>query len=316
MDLDSYSHSPLFSIIIANYNNGQYLQECIDSIIHQTYTKWEIILVDDCSTDNSHELYKIYEEYSQIKILYNDTNRGVGYTKKRAVDNTSGEYIGIVDPDDKITPDAIATVLNGFLNHTTAAIVYTNHFICDDVLNITKVSTNSGKIPNDESQLSYNGPKIGPFWAFNKSMYYKTSGFNPKFRTAEDQDLYYKLEEIGKLKFIDKPCYYYRYHINGISTSNNFFQAYYSNINAMKIANARRKKNKLEIKCLSKRGLSERWLFYYHGYSLRLIKQNKKYQAFILLIKSLRFILYDKNLLSVKIIVKYIFLNNELPVSK
>ncbi|MCR5555524.1 MAG: glycosyltransferase family 2 protein [Bacteroidales bacterium] len=54
--------NPLFSVLIANYNNGKYLMEVINSVYAQTYTNWEIILVDDASTDNSRELYKELEK--------------------------------------------------------------------------------------------------------------------------------------------------------------------------------------------------------------------------------------------------------------
>lgn len=313
---ENTNNEPLFSIIIANYNNGQYLKECIDSIIAQTYTNWEVILVDDCSTDNSQEIYKSFVDNKKIKVLYNNINRGVGYTKKRAADNASGKYIGIVDPDDKIIPETLKIVVAGFKKHTNAAIVYTNHFVCDKDLNIMNTSTKNGKIPEGESQLSYNGPKIGPFWAFNKSNYIKTEGFNPIFKSAEDQDLYYKLEEVGNIIFIDKPCYYYRYHSGGISTTSNFFSAYYNNLKAMKIANKRRKTNNINIKPLSNKDFASRWLFYYQGYSLRLLRNGKNAKALIQLLKSLKFILYDQQLLSIRIIFRYIILKQKVPIEK
>ena len=77
------SPNPLFSVLIANYNNGKYLMDAIDSIRRQTYTHWEIILVDDASTDNSKELYKELEKDNRIHIYYNEENRGCGYTKPR-----------------------------------------------------------------------------------------------------------------------------------------------------------------------------------------------------------------------------------------
>ena len=69
---------PLFSILVANYNNGRYLQEAIDSILAQTYDNWEVILVDDKSTDDSPVIYGKYASDSRFKIYYNDVNRGCG----------------------------------------------------------------------------------------------------------------------------------------------------------------------------------------------------------------------------------------------
>ena len=97
--------NPLFSVLIANYNNGKYLMDAIKSVYEQTYTHWEIILVDDASTDNSHELYKELEKDERIRIFYNDENHGCGYTKRRCAELANGELCGFLDPDDAYTFD-------------------------------------------------------------------------------------------------------------------------------------------------------------------------------------------------------------------
>ena len=64
----------MFSVLIANYNNGRYLQEAIDSVFSQTYTDWEIVIVDDASTDNSADIYRRNGSDSRIRIFHNWTN--------------------------------------------------------------------------------------------------------------------------------------------------------------------------------------------------------------------------------------------------
>ena len=100
-------NSALFSVLIANYNNGQYLQDAIDSILCQTYTDWEVVIVDDGSTDNSKEIYRQYEQNSRFHIVYNEQNRGCGYTKWRCVEEAHGEICGFLDPDDVLMSDAL-----------------------------------------------------------------------------------------------------------------------------------------------------------------------------------------------------------------
>ena len=73
--------NPLFSILVANYNNGCYLMEAIESVYAQTYTNWEIIIVDDASTDNSNELYEKLSQDNRIHVYYNDKNMGCAFTK-------------------------------------------------------------------------------------------------------------------------------------------------------------------------------------------------------------------------------------------
>lgn len=94
---------PLFSVLIANYNNGKYLVESIESVRQQTYANWEIILVDDASTDNSPELYKELEKDKRIHIYLNEQNMGYGYTKCRCAELATGGGISVIkDSDDRM----------------------------------------------------------------------------------------------------------------------------------------------------------------------------------------------------------------------
>ncbi|MBE0639808.1 MAG: glycosyltransferase family 2 protein, partial [Bacteroidales bacterium] len=93
-NLTQKSDKPLFSALIANYNNGQYLEECLQSIFAQTHENWEIVIVDDASTDSSHAVYEKHKSDSRIRILKNDKNRGCGYTKRKCVENAKGDICG------------------------------------------------------------------------------------------------------------------------------------------------------------------------------------------------------------------------------
>lgn len=91
----------LVSIITPNYNCEKYIVETIESVIHQTYKNWEMIIVDDCSTDKS---YSIALEYSQkdsrIKVINNYKNIGTSLSRNRAIEIAKGEYIAFLDSDD------------------------------------------------------------------------------------------------------------------------------------------------------------------------------------------------------------------------
>ena len=78
------SDTPLFSVLIANYNNGCYLTEAVDSVRGQSYDHWEIVIVDDASTDNSDEVFEELSKDSRIRVFHNDRNHGAGYTKLKA----------------------------------------------------------------------------------------------------------------------------------------------------------------------------------------------------------------------------------------
>ena len=101
-----------FSILIAHYNNYQYFTECYDSILKQTYQDYEIILVDDCSIDDSFEkIIELTKGNPKVKLFRNEQNSGVGLTKKRCIELASGEICGFVDPDDTLTENALKVIL-------------------------------------------------------------------------------------------------------------------------------------------------------------------------------------------------------------
>ena len=103
---------PKVSIVIPTYNVEQYLKECLDSVVNQTLKDIEIICVDDGATDNSG---KILDEYaakdSRIKVIHKE-NGGYGKAMNVGIDNATGEYIGIVEPDDYILPEMYETLYN------------------------------------------------------------------------------------------------------------------------------------------------------------------------------------------------------------
>ena len=116
-------NKPLFSVLIANYNNGNYIQECIESVFAQDYKEWEIIIVDDASTDNSKSIYLLYANHPQIHIYFNDKNRGVTYTKWRCIEEAKGDFCGFLDPDDTILPNALSLMVSNHLQDLDISII-------------------------------------------------------------------------------------------------------------------------------------------------------------------------------------------------
>lgn len=90
------------SIIVPVYNTEKYLRRCLDSLVNQTIEDIEIIVINDCSPDNSKEILKEYEKKykDKIKVFHNKTNKGIGYNRNYAIKKATGEYIGFVDSDD------------------------------------------------------------------------------------------------------------------------------------------------------------------------------------------------------------------------
>lgn len=90
----------LVSIIMPSYNTAEYIAESIQSVLSQSYTDWELIVVDDCSTDNTDEVVKPYLTDGRIKYIKNDANSGAAVSRNRALREAKGKWIAFLDSDD------------------------------------------------------------------------------------------------------------------------------------------------------------------------------------------------------------------------
>ena len=91
---------PYIDIIIPNYNKGNYLKECLDSVLNQTYKNWRAYLIDDFSNDNSEEILKTYLAEDKINITFLNQNFGPSYCRNLGIKNSKSEYIAFLDSDD------------------------------------------------------------------------------------------------------------------------------------------------------------------------------------------------------------------------
>ncbi|WP_419869062.1 glycosyltransferase family 2 protein [Chryseobacterium sp. CT-SW4] len=219
--------SPLFSILVANYNNGSYFKDCFDSILSQTYQNWEVIIVDDCSTDNSVEIIKnIIGNDDRFKIYINQENKGCGYNKRRCAELATGDICAFVDPDDAITPEALQLNVQAHREYPEISMVYSDLNVCDGDLKLNQVFQGKQVENNDTHFFNLSSP-IHHFATYKNDFYQKTEGIDPYLQRAVDQDLYIKMYESGPVKYINHALYNYRVHNNGISTFKNQDKAFY-----------------------------------------------------------------------------------------
>ncbi len=121
--------NPLVSIAMATYNGAKYIEEQLQSIIHQTYNNLEIVIVDDCSKDNTVEIVEQYQqEYPFIRLYVNEQNSGVTKTFEVAIQECSGEFIAISDQDDIWELNKIEILVNEIGEHDA---VYSNSLLVD-----------------------------------------------------------------------------------------------------------------------------------------------------------------------------------------
>jgi len=100
-------NTPPVSVVIPCYNSEKYIEECIDSVLSQTYNNIEIVIVDDCSTDSSHGIVKSKYASENLLLIRNDINSGVNISRHTGVVASHGDYICFLDSDDLFCPEKV-----------------------------------------------------------------------------------------------------------------------------------------------------------------------------------------------------------------
>lgn len=120
--MSTVTDTPLVSVIVPVYNVEQYIDDCLKSIRQQTYTNIEIIIVEDCSTDNSDALITPHLIDKRIKVIHHEKNSGLSAARNTGIDAAVGDFIMFVDSDDLIESVLIESCLDG-INETNADVI-------------------------------------------------------------------------------------------------------------------------------------------------------------------------------------------------
>lgn len=208
-----------FSILIANYNNGKYFTDCWQSILAQSYSNWEVIIVDDCSTDDSVKLIQdLIKDDKRCKFFQNESNKGCGYTKGKCAELATADIFGYIDPDDTIASNALEVMIKTIELNPKVGLVFSRFAMVDENHNPIVDKELQEKADFSDPYFFNFGGVISHFTAFRKEIYSQTKGIDPYMLRGVDQDLYLKLCEKGEVIGIDDLLYNYRIHAKGIST--------------------------------------------------------------------------------------------------
>lgn len=198
---------PKITYLIANYNNGRYIDDCIDSLHAQTSDAWCCIIADDKSTDDS--LAKIWPWLGpNVALIENTENLGYIRTLMKLIDAAETDIVGILDPDDALYPLATERVLDAYQTDREVGFVYTGYHLYDEGLAKNYQLGYSSAIQKGCTSLL--DGYVGHLKTFRCSAYTQTAGLDPSILYAEDRDLVYKLEEVTAPIFIDEPLYKHR----------------------------------------------------------------------------------------------------------
>ena len=211
---------PLISILTPFKNTETFLAECLDSIISQTYTNWELLIVDDASTDNSYDLVNSYSvKDERIKLIKNNGN-GIIDALRLAFENSKGEYITRMDSDDVMPKNKLKVLVHSLMRYGKqhVAVGKVNYFSEEGISNGYE---RYEKWLNDLTQEGANYSEIykecvipSPCWMIHRDDLITCDAFNPNIY-PEDYDLTFRFYKYG-MKCI--PCDQVLHHWRDYST--------------------------------------------------------------------------------------------------
>lgn len=220
--------SELVSIIIPVYNVERYLDECIKSVIGQTYKNTEIIAINDGSTDNSLEIIKKYKKIdARIKII-SWQNRGQGACRNEGIRIANGKYIMFIDSDDFIDKNTVKTLVHNINKYNSQIVIYNGKAFDDFGENIKFHKYSYFNIPKKFNSNKYNRIDsikdiigcIQPCMKIYKRDFILDNNiFFSEGKYGEDVEFWYKCCALSKsIGYIDFDGYYRRYRPNSVMT--------------------------------------------------------------------------------------------------
>ena len=209
------NQNPLVSVIINCHNGEKYLDNCIKSVLNQTYKNWEIIFFDNNSSDKSRELIKSYSD-QRIKYFRSIKTHTLYKARNLAVNKSNAEFITFLDVDDWWVKTKLEEQIIFFLSNPSLDIIYSNLYLFFQKNLSKKIFIKKIKNKNITQNL-VNKFEMPILTSMIKREFFKKVKFNNNFTIIGDLDFFIRASTIGKIKGIKKPLAYYRYHENNLS---------------------------------------------------------------------------------------------------
>lgn len=222
---------PLVSIIVITYNSAKYVLETLESAKDQSYQNIELIITDDCSTDQTVEICNSWikensQRFINVKLIITDKNTGISANCNRGLFSANGEWLKLIAGDDVLMKNCINDNILFVENNSPINIVFSkvneigeikNHYFNENMNNMKHcLGKNARSQYNDLIRHNF---LLAPTSFINKNFLIEFGGYNEMYRNMEDYPLWVKLSQKGiKLYYFDKTTVLYRSHENCMSS--------------------------------------------------------------------------------------------------
>ena len=214
---------PLVSVIMPSYNHERYISEAIESVLNQTFTDFELIIIDDASKDESKQIIESYRKKDdRIKAIFHDRNMGVERTANDGIELANGKFIALFASDDVWLPEKLEEQLKVFQRDPQVGLVYSDAYIINERKNneVTKFSDTSTFYRGDiyKKLLCADSKFIPGLTIMVKKECFDRVGLqDPETHGIGDYDMLLRITKEYNVDFVDKPLAKYRQHSSNIS---------------------------------------------------------------------------------------------------
>lgn len=200
---------PTISIVLPTYNGSKYIRKSIESCLHQSFTDFELIVVNDCSTDDTLSIVQEYaKEDARIRIINNEFNKKLPLSLNAGFEKAQGQYFTWTSDDNFYAPEALKILYHTMHADSSIDLVYTDYYIIDD--NDKVIGTRNF---GDVNQSFNRWLGAGACFLYKKEIHWANNGYNPAAFLIEDYDFFCRAFMKFNFKYLATPeHYYYREH--------------------------------------------------------------------------------------------------------
>ncbi len=203
----------LISIVLPVYNGEQFIKQAIESVLRQTYKSFELIIVNDCSTDKTLEIITEFSEKDErIKIINNQTNKKLPASLNLGHEKAKGNFVTWTSDDNILLPNFLDSFIK-VINNKQADVVYSNYEVVDEAENLKRIHK-AGQIEH----ILF-GNKIGASFLYKKQVYDSLKGYNESLFLLEDYDFWLRASMKYKFHYLDEILYKYRVHGESLTSN-------------------------------------------------------------------------------------------------
>jgi glycosyltransferase involved in cell wall biosynthesis len=199
---------PKVTVYITAYNYGRYIKQAVDSVLRQKFGNWELLIVNDGSTDNTKEVLAEYERFEQIRIIH-QVNKGLAVSNNIALRLANGSYVMRLDADDFLDENALLVLSNILDTNEDVGLVYPDYYLVDEQGEILELVRRK-KIGEEVELLDL--PAHGACTMIRKDCLLSLGGYDETFRCQDGYDLWIRFLERYKPYNVNVPLFYYRQH--------------------------------------------------------------------------------------------------------